>query len=154
MKAILILLIVATNMVIPNSVTVDRIEEGETDYAVVEVFYEGETKMVDVPTEDFNTPVREGERIRYSVVDGTFGEGMYNPCDGKVYYQFKSEDDTVWVALTENEIGFIPDKRKIYTLIYYDNGTEDCYECDEKYHCECEVYDDVTLGIFERREVK
>lgn len=149
MKAILIFMMLFTISGCTNEtygVTADRVEDN--NIAVVEVVHNNETKMIDIPQEDFNTPVREGEKIKYSVADGTFSEGMYNPCDGEVYYQFKSSDNQVWWALTENEIGFIPTSGKVYSLIYYNNGTEDCFDCDEKYACECELYDDIFLGVF------
>lgn len=153
MKNLLIILMMVSQVgcsgVAKDAVTVDRIEDN--NIAVVEVVHNNETKMIDIPQEDFNTPVKEGEKIKHSVTEGVFSKGIYNPCDGETYYQFKSEDDTVWCALTENEIGFIPDTQKTYILIYYDNGTKDCFECEPQYECECEVYDDVTLGVFERR---
>ena len=70
--------------------------------------------------------------------------------DGNEYYQFKSYDDTVWWALTTEEIGFVPEANKEYTLVYYDNDTNaENYVCDiEKDHnCECFVYDDIFLKI-------
>lgn len=66
------------------------------------------------------------------------------------YYQFRSNDCTVWWLLTEEEIGFVPKAGKTYTLSYDDNGTtrenKPC-NCDYEDHCECEVYDDIFLGV-------
>ena len=112
--------------------TVDRIEN---DYAVIEVG----SQMVDVPVEDFNNPITEGTKLPISTATGSF-EWL----DGNDWYQFKSYDDTVWWALTTEDMGFVPEANKTYTLLYYDNGTTDCTECSE---CECEVYDDIFLTI-------
>lgn len=120
-------------------VVVDRIEDN--NIAVVEVSYDDEIKMLDIPVEEFNHPVKEGKEIPVSMAIGRFTKS----CDE--YYQFKSYDDKVWWALTVNEIGFTPFEGRTYTLIYFDNGTTDCTECDEKYDCECEVYDDIFFAI-------
>ena len=122
---------------ITATATVDRIEN---DYAVVEVG----TQMVDIPTEDFNNPIAEGNKIPVSIAVGSF-----EWFDGNDWYQFKSYDDTVWWALTTEDIGFVPEANKTYTLMYYDNGTTDCIECAEELDCECEVYDDIFLAIKE-----
>ena len=143
--AIMILVQAGCNKVATNQVTVDKIEEN--NIAAVEVVHNNETKMIDIPQEDFNTPKSEGERISFSTASGTFGNGLYNEFDGKVYYQFKSFDNKVWWCLTAEEIGFIPTSNKSYNLMYYDNGTTDCLECDTKYDCECEVYDDIFLSV-------
>ena len=126
-------------------VTIDRIENNDT--AVIEVSYKNTIKMIDVPTEDFNLPVYEGTKISANTTIGTF-TGGFEDWDGNTHYQFKSYDNTVWWAITVEEIGFTPTANKLYTLVYYDNGTTDCYECPEEYNCECEVYDDIFLGIY------
>lgn len=76
----------------------------------------------------------------------------HNDIYGNKYYQFKSYDDTVWWALTEEEMGFIPEANKTYTLTYYDNDTtienKPC-DCPPEYYCECEVYDDIFVAIRE-----
>ena len=100
--------------------------------------------MVDVPAEDFNGNVTEGSKLSASVAIGSF-----DVCEGDEWYQFKSYDDTVWCALTTEDIGFTPEPNKTYTLIYYDNGTTDCTECDDSLECECEVYDDIFLTFAE-----
>lgn len=150
MKNLLIILIMLTqvgcNSATKNMVTVDRVEDN--NIAVVEVVHNGITKMIDIPQEDFNTPKSEGEKIDFSVVPGAFGDGFYNEYDNKIYYQFKSLDNQVWWCLTADEIGFTPIAGKTYNLMYYNNNTIDCFECDAKYDCECEVYDDIFLGVF------
>ena len=123
-------------------VTIDRIEDN--NIAVVEIYYKDNIKMADVPAEDFNEKIKEGTKISASVAVGSF-EGF----DGDNWYQFKSYDNTVWWALTTEDIGFTPEQNKTYTLIYYDNGTTDCTACDESLECECEVYDDILLAIVE-----
>ncbi len=68
------------------------------------------------------------------------------------YYQFRSNDNTVWWLLTETDIGFVPDYNTEYTLTYDNSGTtkanKPC-ECGPEFDCECEVYDDVFLSIRE-----
>ena len=68
------------------------------------------------------------------------------------YYHFKSNDDEVWWLLSEKELGFVPSKDVEYTLIYNDRGTtkanKPC-DCAPEFECECEVYDDVFVGIRE-----
>lgn len=127
-------------------ITVDRIED--RNIAVIEVCHQDEIKMVDIPAEDFNHPVAEGNKISASAAVGSFGEG-FKDADGNVWYQFKSYDDTVWWVLTAEEIGFVPEVNKSYTLVYYNNGTTDCTECPEEFDCECEVYDDIFLAVYE-----
>ena len=72
---------------------------------------------------------------------------------GEMLYQFKSDDNTVWWLLTEDEIGFIPNFNDKYTLTYDNNGTtadnKPC-DCIPEYDCECEVYDDEFISL--RRE--
>ena len=67
-----------------------------------------------------------------------------------IYYQFKSNDNEVWWLLTETEMGFVPNENAEYALTYYNNGTtresKPC-DCPSEWNCECEVYDDIFLGI-------
>ena len=69
-----------------------------------------------------------------------------------IYYQFRSNDDTVWWALTATEMGFIPETNTEYTLTYNDNGStkanKPC-DCAPEFECECEVYDDIFITIKE-----
>ena len=82
---------------------------------------------------------------------GKFTSGVIT-LDGKQHYQFKSNDNTVWWFLTEDEIGFTPSTDKEYVLLYSDNGTtkenKPC-DCAPELECECEVYDDVFIKIYE-----
>lgn len=67
-----------------------------------------------------------------------------------IYYQFKSDDDTVWWILTAEEIGHTPNTKGKYILYYTDNGTNNesqVCDCLPEWDCECEVYDDIFLGI-------
>lgn len=141
MIKIILALLISMNLTSVPEVTVDRIEDN--DIAVIEVYYKDEIKMVDVPTEDFNNPIADNDKIIASVAVGSF-EWL----DGNDWYQFKSYDDTVWWVLTTEEIGFTPEANKTYTLLYYDNGTTSCTECAEEFECECEVYDDIFLAIY------
>lgn len=133
-----------------TSAIVDRIENG---YAVVEVMQNNNLKMVELPLEDFNTPIREGEKISFTEVCGKFHSATeLTDSNGKtdLYYQFKSNDNTVWWVLTPEEIGSIPSYEKEYNLIYFDNGTDEnnkpC-DCPKEWQCECEVYDDIFLAV-------
>lgn len=124
------------------SVTVDRIEN---DNAVIEVSYNNYLNFVDIPQEKFNTIKREGEKIRPSTVVGKFehlGEWYKgeNFSEAETYYQFKSNDNNIWWALTLEDLSLTPDADAEYTLIYYDNDTPGV--------CECEVYDDIFLAIY------
>ena len=89
------------------------------------------------------------EEIPTEATQGKFSEG-FKDLDG-IYYQFKSNDNSVWWVLTESEIGFKPSTEKEYILLYCDNETT-----AENKTCgcllECEVYDDVFLGLFEVEE--
>ena len=128
------------------SVTVDRIETGDNgNYAVIEIATQEALHYVDINTEDLNTTVESGEKLDYSSAVGTFEEGKINNCDNNTYYQFKSYDNSVWWCLMSSEIGFVPEAGKTYIIYFFDNNTKDCYTCDPKYNCECEVYDDIFL---------
>lgn len=162
MKALLTILLSGLIAVAPaaaqveNSAyaTVDRIEE--ENYAVLEICLNDEyVKMLDIPQEDFVTPKREGERLELSTVNGkfytTFTANDYIGREATLY-QFRSNDNSVWWALTTEEIGHIPDNNTEYTLIYYNNGTtaenKPC-DCLKEWDCECEVYDDIFIDIRE-----
>lgn len=67
------------------------------------------------------------------------------------YYQFRSDDDSVWWLLTAEEIGFVPQILEQPYILTYDNcGTtpenKGC-DCPPEYECECELYDDVLLNV-------
>lgn len=135
-----------------TSVIVDRIEN---NYAIVEAVQNDNIKMIDLLLEDFNMPIAEGEKIPFTEVCGKFYSNMeltdsHEKTD--LYFQFKSNDNSVWWVLTAEEIGSIPSYEKEYNLIYFDNGTtaenKNC-DCLPEWECECEVYDDLFLGITE-----
>ena len=64
------------------------------------------------------------------------------------YYFFKANDDSVWWQLTAEEIGFVPSADEEYVLAYDNNGTTKTNKpCDCTEECECEVYDDILLGV-------
>lgn len=138
------------------SVVVDRLEDN--DFVVTEVCYKDYYNIIDIKQEDFNEYKNEGDKIAATAIDGKFhfqGEWKNVSLDKQeIYYQFKSNDDSVWWALTVDDMGFIPNFNKEYTLIYYDNGTtaenKGC-DCLPEFECECEVYDDIFLGIFENK---
>ena len=96
----------------------------------------------------------QAENISTETAVGKFTSEFTEP-NGKHYYQFKSCDDTVWWCLTEDEIGFIPSMDKKYVLLYCNNGTtkenKPC-DCIAEWGCECEVYDDVFMEIYEEEQ--
>ena len=124
----------------------------EDDQITVLVNYNGTVKERTVHGYDFNIPVKLSEEIPTQKAQGKFSCG-FEDLDGQTYYQFKSNDDSVWWAVTEKEIGFKPTTEKEYVLLYCDNGTtiknKPC-DCIPEWECECEVYDDILLGVFER----
>ena len=136
---ILSLIMALVNMFTPIA-TVDYINN---DIAHIEVSYDDTTTFVDIPLEDFNHNLFEGNQFEVSSTIGDFE--WY---DGNDWYQFKSYDDKVWWLLSTKDIGFIPEENVTYRLIYYNNQTTDCFECHPKYECECEVYDDIFLAIY------
>lgn len=100
-------------------------------------------------------PVRETKTVvtKMPETETTVGKFTSEFTDnGKQYYQFKSHDDTVWWVLSESEIGFEPSMNKEYILSYCNNGTtkenKPC-DCIPEWDCECEVYDDVFIEIYE-----
>lgn len=132
-------------------VTIDHIEDGIVS---VETVYKDDIQTFDVPTEDFNITVKEQDRLNFTEVKGKFYHGIeLSNVDGEIseYYQFRSDDDSVWWLLTEEEVGEIPNFTDAYTLIFYDNGTtaenKPC-DCISEWECECELYDDIFLGIY------
>lgn len=129
-----------------GKVIVDRIEG---DYAVVE-FSKGETiKMQDILVEDINDKVSEGMEIPVIAIEGKFyGDMICKNHQGieDTYYQFRSDDDTVWWILTATEIGHIPNTEDKYILYYTDNGTKTC-DCPPELECECYLYDDIFFHI-------
>lgn len=72
----------------------------------------------------------------------------------ETYYQFRSDDDSVWWILSAEEIGFVPKEGTEYVLVYDNSGTtaenKPC-ECGPEFDCECEVYDDIFIKVYERK---
>ena len=66
------------------------------------------------------------------------------------YYSFRSNDGSVWWDLAEYQMGFVPNANTEYILTYNNKGTtkvnKPC-DCDPKFECECDVYDDVFVAI-------
>ena len=152
MKNIIIALLMACQIT-SGSAIVDRLKDN--NFAVVEIAYGNEVKTVDVPAELFNYEVKQSQRIDFQTIYGKFYNTIEAIHNGKneTLYQFKSFDNSVYWLLSEAEIGFIPKNNKTYVLMYCDNGTtaenKTC-GCPAEYECECELYDDIFLGIFEK----
>ena len=91
-------------------------------------------EMLDILTEDINGEVSEGAEIPVISIGGKFyGDMICTDYKGieNTYYQFKSDDDTVWWILTAKEIGYVPNTDDKYTLYYANNGTvEESRVCD------------------------
>lgn len=155
---ILILSLTMTTTVTPNYKTIVT-DIYEDDQIRLLVNYNGHVKEKIMHSYDFNNLdiLHLSEEIPTQKAVGKFhstGE-WYKGEDysiAETYYQFKSNDDKVWWALTETEIGFVPSAECEYVLLYCDNNTtaenKDC-GCLLEWECECEVYDDIFLGLFE-----
>lgn len=86
-------------------------------------------------------------------------EGKFTPKElafenGTTWYQFKSDDNSVWWILKEEEIGHKPTLNDKYLLTYNHNGTtetdlEKC-GCLAEWECECYLYDDVFIKIVKK----
>lgn len=134
---------------------VDRTEDNNMAVTMVYVDrgYREDCYQFDIHQDDFNEWKHPGEDLEVDTAIGTFygNMKMTNP-DGKeeYYFQFKSYDNEVWWCLTEEDIGFIPDRGADYMLVFYQNGTtKDNHECPEEYECDCYCYDDIYLGVYE-----
>lgn len=131
-------------------VIVDRIEG---DYAVVEFSKDDTIKMLDILAEDINGKVSEGMEIPVVGIEGKFyGDTICTDSNGieDTYYQFRSDDDSVWWILTAEEIGHIPNTEDKYTLYYTDNGTvkeTPVCDCLPEWECECYLYDDIFFAV-------
>lgn len=132
-------LIMAIMMGTTPIATVKKIENNSAHIIVSEY---NEISTIDIPLNDFNHNLFVNSQFEVSSTIGTFE--WY---DGNDWYQFKSYDDKVWWLLSIKDIGFMPEENKTYKLIYYNNQTTDCFDCEPKYDCECEVYDDIFLAI-------
>lgn len=131
------------------------------DRAIVEVTvdkgYRADSYLFDFPTEE-NSYEAElpgaylGKNINVTPTYGTF-EGTWEGTDyngvTKTFYQFKSYDDSIWWAITAEELGYIPEEGRAYVLLYNENvDTEENHECDPALDCDCYAYDDLFLGIY------
>lgn len=131
---------------------VDRTEDG--DFAVTLVYVNDDVYVFDIPQSDFNTRKADGEDLNIDTAVGEFSSNdfMMTSPDGvkEKFYQFKSYDNEVWWCLTEDDMGFIPETGKKYTLVFYQNETtQQTHECPPEYECDCYCYDDVFLGVYE-----
>lgn len=125
----------------------------EGNCAVVEFSKNNTFRALDILIEDINGEVSEGMNIPMKEVEGKFYDDMictdYYGVE-RIFYQFKSDDDTVWWFLNATEIGHIPNNTDKYILYYTDNGTtEESQVCDclPEWECECYLYDDIFLHI-------
>ena len=68
-------------------------------------------------------------------------------------YHFHSTNDEVWWLLSPEDIGFTPNLKTKYVLVYDNMGTTKenyiCNECLPEWTCECYLYDDEFIGLFE-----
>lgn len=133
-----------------TSVLIDKVEDG---IVKIEVSCNEETYITEVSETEFNSPVKDNQTLPFTEVRGRFHNIMENINyygEKVTHYQFKAFDDSVWWLLTENEIGEIPDFESAYVLRFFDNGTtaenKTC-DCLPEWECECELYDDIFLGI-------
>lgn len=132
-------------------VTVDRLEDN--DYVVTEVCYGDYHKIIDIKQDEFNIYKKESDIIDAVAIAGKF-HGGEDFSTTETYYQFKSNDNTVCWTLTREDIGFVPEENIEYTLIYFDNDTtEENKNCGCEQECECQIYDDIFLGVAKRQEV-
>lgn len=126
----------------------------EDDQITVLAKHKGRVKEVMLHGYDFSIPVELAENIPTETATGKFAlefSGIFKD-DDRTYYQFRSYDNETWWALTEDDIGFVPSYDKEYTILYCANGTtKDNKPCDciPEWECECELYDDVFIAIFE-----
>ena len=136
---------------------VDRTEDNDMAVTLVYVDrgYREDYYQFDIPQEDYNERKADGEDLKVDVAIGKFYGGFkaYDYLGNEhTYYQFRSNDNEVWWALTEEDMGFNPDMNNEYILAYYDNGTtkenKPC-DCAEEEECECELYDDIFLGVYD-----
>lgn len=153
MNKILIVVLAVLTSFVPAETPKAVIDRIEGDYAVVEFSKGEEIKVLDVLKEDINGDVNEGMEISVLSIEGKFYSDMvckdYKGVED-VYYQFKSDDDTVWWILTETEIGHIPNFDDKYILHYTDNGTvkeTPVCDCLPEWDCECYLYDDIFFHI-------
>lgn len=108
----------------------------------------GATIALIIDTVDMFTEINE-KNARTSVAVGTF-TGEFVDSEGLTYHLFKSYDNETWWSFTAEELGFIPEEGKEYTLYYDNNGTtKENFVCEfpGEHDCECYVYDDEFIAI-------
>ena len=147
MKILFLLSLITSLIFTTPTATVDYIE---SNIAHIEISHNEELYYVDIPIEYFNHNLFEGNQFEVSSTLGQF-VSEFKDIDGDIYYQFRSYDDKVWWVNTAEEIGYSPEMFKPYEIMYYTNQTTDCFDCEPRYECECEVYDDIFLFV---KEVK
>ena len=152
LMAFLMALVCTTTPATESKTIVTKIHED--DQITVLANYKGRVKERVLHGYDFDVPISLSENIPTETAVGEF-TNEFIEFDGNQYYQFKSYDDTVWWALSENELGFKPLANKEYVLLYCNNGTtkesKPC-DCIPEWECECEVYDDVFIEIYEEEQ--
>lgn len=150
--ALIMSLALMTTPVTESKTVVTKIHED--DQITVLVNYKGRVKEKILHGYDFDIPVLLSENIPTETAIGKFKNELVDAYNRK-YYQFRSYDDTVWWLLTEDEIGFKPSTEKEYALLYCNNGTtkanKSC-DCLLEWECECELYDDVFIEIYEEEQ--
>lgn len=70
----------------------------------------------------------------------------------EMLYRFRSSDDTELWHLSAEDIGFTPDFGTKYVLVYDNAGTTEndiVCDCLPEWDCECYLYDDEFIGLFE-----
>lgn len=132
---------------------VDSVEDNvvaiEIDYGIMRYEWGG----------SFNTLPKEGEALNVTHAIGTLANEV-ELLNGDTAYQFKSYDNEVWWLIDSLDVKRPDVELRVggeYILTYFDNGTtKDHYKCigkpcKEKDDCECWVYDDILLDIYESR---
>ena len=133
---------------------------GDGDFVTIEISDKGNrfwknTHVFDINDED--GVIHIGEEIPISKIRGKFYTSLdvlneYG--DKERLYQFRSEDNSVFWLLSRTEICHIPNNSDEYVLYFSDNGTnadDKICDCLPEWECECEVYDDIFLGICKTR---
>lgn len=155
----LLMLILAGNIAMTSvPVVKTEVKDIQDNIVITEVNIEKNNNTnlyrFDIKKSDFNSPKTIGEKLKVDTILGYFLPNSFfaEDKDGNIIelYQFKSFDNENWWNLTKDELGFVPDSSKKYTLVYYQNDTiKNNHKCDPKYDCECYLYDDLFLGCYE-----
>lgn len=153
LAAILGLIMVASSPVSSDNHAKIVVDHFEGDFAVVEFSNDTTVKTLGILADEINGEIMEGMEIPVTAVEGKFyGDLTCKNYQGieNVYYQFRSDNDTVWWVLTIEEIGHIPNADDKYILYYTDNGTvkgDPVCDCLPEWDCECYLYDDIFFYI-------